>query len=35
VDTCLGAQQMVDILTTKNLSLEDQARELQDTVDNL
>ncbi|CAF0975008.1 unnamed protein product [Adineta steineri] len=35
VDTCLGAQQMVDILTTKNLSLEDQVRELQETVDNL
>ncbi|CAF0864712.1 unnamed protein product [Didymodactylos carnosus] len=31
VDTCLGAQQMVDILTTKNLSLEDQVRELQET----
>jgi hypothetical protein len=26
---------MVDILTTKNLSLEDQVRELQETVDNL
>ena len=35
VDTCLGAQQMVDILTTKNLSLEDQVRELQESVDNL
>ncbi|CAF4117536.1 unnamed protein product [Rotaria sp. Silwood2] len=35
VDTCLGSQQMVDILTTKNLSLEDQVRELQETVDNL
>ncbi|CAF3936632.1 unnamed protein product, partial [Rotaria sordida] len=35
VDTCLGAQQMVDILTNKNLSLEDQVRELQETVDNL
>lgn len=35
VDTCLGAQQMVDILTTKNLTLEDQVRELQETVDNL
>jgi len=31
----LGAQQMVDILTTKNLSLEDQVRELQETADNL
>jgi hypothetical protein len=31
----LGAQQMVDILTTKNLTLEDQVRELQETVDNL
>ncbi|CAF3574555.1 unnamed protein product [Rotaria socialis] len=35
VDTCLGAQQMVDILTNKNISLEDQVRELQDNVDNL
>ncbi|CAF1105534.1 unnamed protein product [Rotaria sp. Silwood1] len=35
VDTCLGAQQMVDILTNKNLSLEDQVRELQEAVDNL
>ncbi|CAF1507477.1 unnamed protein product, partial [Rotaria sordida] len=35
VDTYLGAQQMVDILTNKNLSLEDQVRELQETVDNL
>ena len=35
VDTCLGAQQMVDILTNKNLSLEDQVRELQENVDNL
>ncbi|CAF4768922.1 unnamed protein product, partial [Rotaria socialis] len=35
VDTCLGAQQMVEILTNKNLSLEDQVRELQDNVDNL
>ncbi|CAF3794124.1 unnamed protein product [Adineta steineri] len=35
VDTCLGAQQMVDILTNKNLSLEDQVRELQESVDNL
>ena len=35
VDTCLGAQQMVDILTSKNLSLEDQVRELEETVDNL
>ncbi|CAF2683109.1 unnamed protein product [Rotaria sp. Silwood2] len=35
VDTCLGAQQMVDILTNKNLSLEDQVRELQEIVDNL
>ena len=35
VDTCLGAQQMVDLLTNKNLSLEDQVRELQETVDNL
>ncbi|CAF4586639.1 unnamed protein product, partial [Rotaria sp. Silwood1] len=35
VDTCLGAQQMVDILTNKNLSREDQVRELQETVDNL
>ena len=35
VDTCLGAQQMVDILTTKNLGLEDQVRELQETVENL
>lgn len=35
VDTCLGAQQMVDILTTKNLTLEDQVRELQENVDNL
>jgi hypothetical protein len=26
---------MVDILTTKNLTLEDQVRELQETVDNL
>jgi hypothetical protein len=26
---------MVDILTTKNLSLEDQVRELQETADNL
>jgi len=26
---------MVDILTTKNLSLEDQVRELQETTDNL
>ena len=35
VDTCLGAQQMVDLLTTKNLNLEDQVRELQENVDNL
>ncbi|CAF1603342.1 unnamed protein product [Rotaria magnacalcarata] len=35
VDTCLGAQQMVEILTNKNLSLEDQVRELQENVDNL
>ena len=35
VDTCLGAQQMVDLLTNKNLSLEDQVRELQENVDNL
>jgi dynactin 1 len=35
VDTCLGAQQMVEILTNKNLSLEDQVRELQETADNL
>lgn len=35
VDTCLGAQQMVDILTNKNLTLEDQVRELQEQVDNL
>jgi hypothetical protein len=35
VDTCLGAQQMVDILTTKNLSLEDQVRELQESADTL
>ena len=26
---------MVDILTTKNLTLEDQVRELQEAVDNL
>jgi hypothetical protein len=26
---------MVDILTTKNLTLEDQVRELQESVDNL
>jgi hypothetical protein len=26
---------MVDILTNKNLTLEDQVRELQETVDNL
>jgi hypothetical protein len=31
----LGAQQMVDILTNKNLLFEDQVRELQETVDNL
>jgi hypothetical protein len=31
----LGAQQMVDILTNKNLSLEDQVRDLQETVNDL
>lgn len=35
VDICLGAQQMVDILTTKNLNLEEQVRELQEAVDDL
>ncbi|CAF0773828.1 unnamed protein product [Adineta ricciae] len=35
VDIYVGAQQMADILTTKNLSLEEQVRELQEEVDNL
>jgi len=35
VDTNLGAQEMVDILTTKNLTLEDQVRKLQETADDL
>lgn len=35
VDTYLGAQEMVDILTTKNLTLEDQVRKLQETADDL
>ncbi|CAF1061589.1 unnamed protein product [Adineta ricciae] len=35
VDIYVGAQQMADMLTTKNLSLEEQVRELQEEVDNL
>ncbi|UJR25862.1 hypothetical protein I4U23_007212 [Adineta vaga] len=35
IDIYVGAQQMADILTTKNLSLEEQVRELQEEVDNL
>jgi tetrahydromethanopterin S-methyltransferase subunit B len=31
----MGAQQMADLLTTKNLSLEEQVRELQEAVENL